>query len=84
MQRVRNESAACDKTVEQSKMQDTPKGEGRTVQNCKVKLGKIFVRRNNKVKDKTTFDIVLDVLIGALVPLAIAGIWFLTNVKWWL
>ena len=36
------------------------------------------------MKDKTTTDIILDVLIGALVPLAVAGIWFLTNIKWWL
>lgn len=35
------------------------------------------------MKDKTTFDMILDVLIVALVPLALAGIWFLTNVRWW-
>lgn len=35
------------------------------------------------MKEKTTFDMVLDVLIVALVPLALAGIWFLTNVRWW-
>ena len=46
-------------------------------------MGKIFARRS-EMKDKTTTDIILDVLIGALVPLAVAGIWFLTNIKWWL
>ena len=34
-------------------------------------------------REKTTFDIVLDVAIAFLIPMAIAGIWFLTNVRWW-
>ena len=35
------------------------------------------------MKEKSTFDILLDVLIGMLLPLAIAGIWFMTHVEWW-
>ena len=35
-------------------------------------------------KEKTTFEMTLDVLLAVLIPLAIGGIWFLANVKWWL
>ena len=35
------------------------------------------------MEEKSTFDMVLDVIIVALVPMAIIGIWFLTNVRWW-
>jgi len=34
-------------------------------------------------EEKTTFEVVLDVLIAFLVPMAVIGIWFLTHVKWW-
>lgn len=34
-------------------------------------------------REKSTFEILLDVLIGAMLPLAVAGIWFLTKVEWW-
>ena len=34
-------------------------------------------------REKNTFDIVLDVLIAFLVPMAVIGIWFLKNVVWW-
>ena len=36
------------------------------------------------MKEKSMFDIFLDVLLAVLTPLAIYGIWFLVNVKWWL
>ena len=37
-----------------------------------------------KKEQQTTTDMVLNVLIAFLVPMAIAGIWFLTNIKWWI
>ena len=82
MQGIRNVKATCYKATKQPKMQDASERQGTAVQNSKGIMGKIFARRNT-MKDKTTTDIILDVLIGALVPLAVAGIWFLTNIKWW-
>lgn len=35
-------------------------------------------------KEQKTADMVLNVLIAFLVPLAIAGVWFMTHVKWWI
>lgn len=35
-------------------------------------------------KEKTTFDIVTDVALAFLVPMALAGVWFLINVRWWM
>lgn len=65
-------------------MQDIAERERTTLQDRKSKLGKIFVRRKQQMKrEKSTFEILLDVLIGATLPLAVAGIWFLTKVEWW-
>lgn len=41
-------------------------------------------REENKMKrEKTTFEMVLDVMLAVLIPMTIAGIWFLTQVRWW-
>lgn len=34
-------------------------------------------------KEKSTFEIFLDVALVGLTLMAIVGIWFLTNIKWW-
>lgn len=36
-----------------------------------------------KIEEKTTVEMVLDALLVALIPMALASIWFLTQVKWW-
>lgn len=35
------------------------------------------------MREKTDFEILLDVLLIVLTPIAAAGIWFLANVRWW-
>lgn len=39
--------------------------------------------RRKDVEMKKDMDVVLNVLLAFLIPMAIAGIWFLTNVRWW-
>ena len=39
--------------------------------------------KRRKLEDQTTGDIVLNVLIAALIPMAALGVWFLSNVRWW-
>ena len=44
-------------------------------------MGKVF--RFEMKREKNTTDMVLDVLIAFLVPMALAGVWFMTHVTWW-
>lgn len=34
-------------------------------------------------EEPTTGDMVINVLLAVLIPMAAAGIWFLANVCWW-
>ena len=39
--------------------------------------------KRKKLEDQTMGDIIVNVLLAALIPMAGLGVWFLCCVRWW-
>ena len=82
MQRVRNRQEKGDEVFDKRRDKSLAESQRGEILGHKKRMGKVF-RIAMKKREQTT-DMILNVLIAFLIPMAIAGIWFMTHIKWWI